>query len=383
MAARLWSTVVIVRRATRLYVHVPFCRAKCAYCAFYSEVLRGPDRVALYLQALAAECARLAPAAGRLDSVFIGGGTPTLLGAVDLARLLGLIRQSFDVDVAAEFTVEANPDTLDAAVVEALAAGGVNRVSMGVQSFRTEVRQTLGRQGEALRAPAAVAALRAAGIRRLNADLMYHIPGQTVDQWTADLRQVLDLGITHLSAYALTLEEGTRLAAAAVPLPAEDVFEAMWQACDSVAATYGLKRYEVSNFACPGDECRHNLGIWYGDAYAGCGPAAASFDGVRRWTQPADLDRWLAGAPPDLDEIRPAARAAEILAFGLRTAAGWNLARFRQVTGMDPDQICPGVLDPLVALGLLQRSSDTIQPTPAGLLLNDAIAERIILLPEP
>jgi oxygen-independent coproporphyrinogen-3 oxidase len=372
---------MIVRPTTRLYVHVPFCRAKCAYCAFYSEVLPAPVRVAQYLQALEAEFVRVAPQAGRLDSVFIGGGTPTVLGARDLACLLGLVQRHFRLAGPAEITVEANPDTLDPAVVAALATAGVNRVSLGVQSFRADLRQTLGRQGDADRAPAAVAALRAAGIRRVNADLMYHIPGQTVEHWAADLHQVLDLGITHLSAYALTVEEGTRLAAAALPLPAEETFEAMWQTCDRVGAAYGLQRYEVSNFACPGEECRHNLGIWYGDTYAGCGPAAASFDGVRRWTQPRSLDAWLAGAAPELDEIPPAARAAEILAFGLRTTAGWDLAHFRQLTGMDPDHVCPGVLAALVEAGLLQRSSDRLRPTPAGLLLNDSIAERIILLP--
>jgi oxygen-independent coproporphyrinogen-3 oxidase len=337
--------------------------------------------VALYVQAIEAEFVRVAPRAGPLESIFIGGGTPTVLGACELARLLGLLRRHFHISAQAEFTVEANPDTLDAAVVDALVAGGVNRVSMGVQSFCPDLRQTLGRQGDAGRAPGAVAALRSAGIRRVNADLMYHIPGQTVDQWTADLRQVLDLGMTHLSAYALTLEEGTRLAAAALSLPAEDTFEAMWQACDDVTAAYGLHRYEVSNFACPGEECRHNLGIWHGDAYAGCGPAAASFDGVTRWTQPWSLDAWLAGTPPERDEISPVARAAEILAFGLRTVSGWDLARFRQITGMDPDQACPGVVDALLDAGLLQRAGGRLRPTPAGLLLSDAIAERIIVVP--
>ncbi len=373
---------MIVRPATRLYVHVPFCRVKCAYCAFYSEALSSSARVGQYLQAIEAEFRRAAPHVGRLDSVFIGGGTPTLLGARDLGRLLGLVRQHFWVSAQTEYTVEANPDTLDSAVVDALVAGGVNRVSLGVQSFWPELRQTLGRHGDAGCVPAAIAALRGVGIRRVNADLMYHIPGQTVDLWTADLSQVLDLGITHLSAYALTVEEGTRLAAAALPQVDEDLFEAMWQTCEGMSAAYGLRRYEVSNFACPGDECQHNLGIWYGDAYVGCGPAAASFDGVRRWTHPRSLDLWLAGAAPEIDDIPPVARAAEILAFGLRTVAGWDLARFRQVTGLDPDQICPGVVDALVDVGLLQRADGRLRPTPAGLLLNDAVAERIILLPD-
>ena len=140
-------------------------------------------------------------------------------------------------------------------------------------------------------------------------------------------------------------------------------------------------RYEISNFACPSDECRHNLGIWYGDTYVGCGPAAASFDGVRRWTNPADLQAWLRGQPPEVDELPPLARAAEILAFGLRTVAGWDLGRFRAVTGLTPDDICPGTIRELVGVGVLEVAEGALRTTPAGMLVHDAIAERIIRLP--
>jgi oxygen-independent coproporphyrinogen-3 oxidase len=369
-----------IRRAQRLYVHVPFCRAKCAYCAFASEAPPEPARSERYLAALEAELARAAERAEALESVFVGGGTPTALGAARLARVLGLVRRHFALAPQVEWTVEANPDTLDAGSIEALAAAGVTRVSIGVQSFDEGLRRTLGRQADPSPAPEAVAALRRAGIQRLNVDLIYQIPGQTVALWQEDLRRALDLGVTHLSAYALTVEEGTRLAASAPALPDEEAFLAMWETTAAVANAYGLRRYEISNFACPGDECRHNLGIWYGDPYVGCGPAAASFDGCGRWTNPPELDAWLDGQAPDQDDIPPAARAAEILAFGLRTVRGWDLEHFRQVTGMAAGELCPGGLAELLEAGLLESTPDRLRPTARGLLLHDTVAERLLVV---
>lgn len=371
------------RPATRLYIHVPFCRTKCDYCAFYSVTSASAAQHEAYLRRLEREFADVAGLAGDLDSVFVGGGTPSVLGPGGLGRLTGLVRQYFHLQPAAEVTVEANPDRLDGPLCEALAAGGANRISMGLQTFSPTLRRVLGRQVDAACAPAAVAALRRAGIRRLNADLIFQIPGQSLRQWTDDLRRTLELGFSHLSAYALTVEEGTRLAARLPPGNSSDDrrFEAMWQRAAAVAEGYGLRRYEISNFACPGDECRHNLGIWHGDTYVGCGPAAASFDGVRRWTNPADLQAWLSGQPPEVDELPPLARAAEILAFGLRTVAGWDLARFRAVTGLSPDDICPETIRELVGAGLLEVAAGALRTTPAGMLVHDAIAERIIRMP--
>lgn len=324
----------------------------------------------------------MSPLAADLDSVFVGGGTPTVLGSAGLERLLDQVRRSFRVLGQAEVTVEANPDMLDEAMAETLARAGVNRVSMGLQTFSETLRRRLGRRVDAAAAPLAVQALQRAGVRRLNADLIFLIPGQSLSQWLDDVRRTLDLGFTHLSTYALTVEEGTRLAGSLPPGGLDDsLFEDMWQAAAAVAEGYGLQRYEVSNLARPGDECRHNLGIWYGDAYLGCGPAAASFDGARRWTNPASLDAWLAGRPPEVDDIPSAARAAEILAFGLRTVRGWDLARFRAVTGMSPADLCPEVIRDLLAAGLLEEAPGTLRTTVAGLLVHDAIAERIILMP--
>lgn len=371
------------RPATRLYIHVPFCRAKCAYCAFYSEVAAGPAQVAGYLDAVERELALRSPLAADLESVFVGGGTPSELGPSGLSRLLGAVRSAFRLKADAEVTVEANPDRVDAALAAALAAAGVNRVSLGLQSFSPALRQTLGRCVDAGAAPAAVAALGAAGIGRLSADLIFQIPGQSLAAWVADLREALGLGLGHLSTYALTLEEGTALAARLGSAGVDDeLFEAMWSAAEAEASRFGLRRYEISNFAAPGEACRHNLGIWRGDAYVGCGPAASSFDGCRRWTNAADLAAWVAGQAPELDELPARSRAAELLAFGLRTVDGWDLSRFRDLTGLLPEQLCPEAMAELIAAGLLEVAGGALRATPAGLLLHDAIAERIIILPD-
>lgn len=373
--------IVRTRSATRLYIHVPFCRAKCAYCAFYSEVAPPPAQVSAYLEALERELSAQSVLATDLESVFVGGGTPSMLGPSGLARLMGAVHASFRIKADAEVTVEANPDRVDAALAEALAAAGVNRVSLGLQSFQPELLRTLGRCVDAGAAASAASALRAVGIARLSADLIFQIPGQSLSAWVADLREALGLGLGHLSTYALTLEEGTALSARLGAAGVDDsLFEAMWSAAEAEACRHGLRRYEISNFAAAGEECRHNLGIWLGDAYLGCGPAASSFDGGRRWTNVADLAAWMAGRAPEPDELPARSRAAELLAFGLRTVDGWDLSRFRALTGFQPEDLCGEAIGELVAAGLLEVVGGRLRATPAGLLVHDAIAERLIIL---
>lgn len=362
----------------RLYVHVPFCRVKCAYCAFASEAPLRPERVRAYQAGLGRELARLSPGLRSLDSVFVGGGTPSALGAARLGEVLACIGRHCVPLPGAEWSCEVNPESLDAACAGVLSAAGVNRVSMGVQTFLPRLRRVLGRRGDPGRVSGAVACLGREGIARVSVDLIYGIPGQRLRDWEEDLRRALDLGVEHLSAYSLTWEEGTRLAGSGQSPCADDLDEAMWHLTDRVTAEYGLGRYEISNFARAGSECRHNLGIWYGDTYAGCGPAAASFDGVLRWRQPVNLDDWLQGRGVERDEIPAVARAAEILAFGLRTTAGWEIERFRRVTGRDPLALCGTVLEELGSAGLVEVTDGRIRPTRRGLLLNDSIAEAIV-----
>ena len=362
-----------------LYVHVPFCRAKCDYCAFYSIPGAGSARRQAYLDRLRLEFAEFAGQHAPLTSIFIGGGTPSLLPPRQLDELLRRIRTSFTLAADCEFTVECNPDSLTAQKIAVLARHGVNRVSLGVQSFLPAHRLTLGRQGSLDRLAELLAELRACGIRNLGMDLIYGIPGQTLADWESDLRRAIAFGIRHLSTYALTVEEATRLGRRGVHAAADALAVSMWERAADIAAGAALRRYEVSNLALPGSECRHNLEVWYGGTYLGCGPAAASFDGELRWTNAADLQAWLQiGTPREDDRLPPEARAAEILAFGLRTAAGWDRTCFRERTGFDCLALRGPEIAALAAEGFLELLPAILRPTPRGLLFADRVAERLL-----
>ena len=311
--------------------------------------------------------------------MFIGGGTPSLLTPRQLERLLSGIRTAFVLAADCEFTVECNPDSLTPEKIAVLACHGVNRVSLGVQSFLPAHRLTLGRQGSLDHLAELLAELRACGLRNLGMDLIYGIPGQTLADWESDLCQAVACGLRHLSTYALTVEEATRLGRRGVHPAADDLATDMWEMAAGVAAEAGFRRYEVSNLALSGFECRHNLEVWYGGTYLGCGPAAASFDGDLRWTNAANLDAWLqVGTPREEDRLPPAARAAEVLAFGLRTVDGWNRARFRERTGFDCLELRGAEIAALAADGFLEVLPATLRPTSRGLLFADRVAERLL-----
>lgn len=368
-----------------LYVHVPFCRRrKCDYCSFYSVTDGTPVLRRAYLERLMDEFAEFAGrAAAPLQSVFIGGGTPSVLTPAELRTLLRGIRIAFVLSPDTEFSVECNPDSLNPAKIAALAEGGVNRVSLGVQTFSPVLRRRIGRRGSLSRLPELLDRLRHAGIANIGFDLMYALPGQTLADWNEDLRRALELQPEHLSTYALTLEEQTVLAKRIATTPATDELSVdMWELADIRAAAAGLRRYEISNLARPGRECRHNLEIWYGLTYLGCGPAACSFDGCLRWSNPPDIGRWLKPrVRRSRDPLPRDRRAAEILAFGLRTADGWRRPLFRARTGFDYRELRGEVIDRLTEKGLLETVAPTtpgddeiLRPTHRGLLFHDTVA---------
>lgn len=361
-----------------LYVHVPFCARKCDYCAFYSVAKAEPDLRRAYLRRLLAEFADRAGECSALESVFVGGGTPTILAAGELSELLERVRDAFELAPGCEFTVECNPDTLTGDKIDLLARFGVNRLSLGVQTFDERHRRTLGRSGSLDGLGAAVSALRGAGIVNLGFDLICAIPGQTRTEWEDDLRRAAGYGVRHVSTYELTLEEGSWLAAAGVTPVAPELAADMWELTEAVLEPLGLRRYEVSNLARPGNECRHNLSIWQGATYLGCGPAASSYDGVDRWQNAADLDAWLAGAEAEVDRLPAEERAAEVLAFGLRTVDGWTPGLFRKATGLDYWQLRGEAIAGLVADGLLELTPLYLRPTHRGLLFADTVAEGLL-----
>lgn len=361
-----------------LYIHVPFCAGKCAYCAFFSLGAATSAQHRSYLTALAAECRRQAPHCEPLQTIFVGGGTPSILSPDELEEFLVIIGNNFVLAADCEWTVEANPESLTPEKIALLAAAGVNRLSIGIQSFKAQLRERIGRRGSLAQLPVIMRAARDAGISRINFDLIFAIPGQTLADWRDDLAQALSWQPSHLSAYALTLEEGTTLAQSLQNDLYDDDFVAFWDSCDELLGKQGRRRYEISNFARPGDECRHNQRIWHGASYLGCGPAATSFDGLDRWTNPAQFQQWLDGRPPEVDHIDADARAAEILAFGMRCVAGWQWDEYRQRCQREPMAFRGDALRRLHKLGLITLDADGARPTRQGLLFNDDLVAELL-----
>ncbi len=312
-----------------LYIHIPFCLRKCAYCDFVSFAGR-QEEMPRYVDALIAEMDRR-PSAEAVTSVFLGGGTPSLLPAPQLARLLRAARQRYDFSPRCEITAEANPGAVTPQWLEAAASGGVNRLSIGVQACQPELLRAVGRPHDFAAAQEAFALARAAGIENLSADLMYALPGQTLRMWEESLRAVLALSPWHLSLYALTLAPGTPFydldARGLLPRPDEEEEFAMQEAAQRILPAHGLFRYEVSNYAKPGCACRHNVGYWTRRSYIGLGCAAHSLVGNVRRANASDLDAYLAGAPAaEQETLAPQDAAFEELMLGLRMTEGIRLS---------------------------------------------------------
>lgn len=328
--------MLAVRPWQNLYIHVPFCLSKCDYCAFYSESGAG-SLMQPWLDKVKTE---LKPLAGQpLHTIYLGGGTPTVLPPALLEDLLGTVNGLNSR--ASEISIECNPESLTPEKA-AILGRHVNRVSLGVQSFDPGLRRSIGRCGDPRRIRPAFDLLRENGLTNLSCDLIYGLPGQSLADWERDLDQALALPVKHLSAYALTVEEGTPLSLRYRNEPSSDIRTAdMEKSARRILKQAGLHQYEISNYARPGYECMHNRNIWHGETYLGVGPAACSFDGRDRFTQAASIRDWLADAPPEVDRIPDDARRAEMLMMGLRTVRGWNNGEFERAAGIAPEALRP------------------------------------------
>jgi len=376
-----------------LYIHWPFCLAKCPYCDFNSHVRdRIPQarfRAALRTE-LAWEAARLGPRV--LGSVFFGGGTPSLMDPETAAVLLADARRLFEPAPDMEVTLEANPTSVEAARLAAFRDAGVNRASLGVQSLDPQALALLGRQHSAAQAIAALEAARAI-FPRLSFDLIYARPGQDQDAWRAELRTALALAADHLSLYQLTIEPGTRFEAlhrrGELVLPDEETGAALYLATAEEAARFGLRPYEVSNYALPGAESRHNLTYWrYGD-YAGIGPGAhgrVTLDGALRatrrhrapepWAERVERD----GHGTTCDEVLEAAdKAREMLLMGLRLSEGIDPGRFYGRTGVPlREAVDTDVLAQAIDAGYLRHTPDRLAATQEGRLRLDTLLAALV-----
>jgi len=376
-------------RARGLYVHVPFCFHKCHYCDFYSFVDR-EGRSGDYLAQLERDVDwTLARVEGEIDTVFVGGGTPTLLTADELRAFTAQVRR-FPLAAGFEWTVEANPETIDLEKARVLAAAGVNRVSIGAQSFDPRHLKTLERWHDPANVARAAGFLREAGITNFNIDLIFGIPGQTLAEWREDLARALAIGPEHLSCYGLTYEQNTamtkRLERGEFE-PCDDALEAeMYEATVDTLAAAGFARYEVSNYARAGRECRHNLVYWRNEPWWAIGPSASGFVAGHRYKVVPRLGDWLARAAGDdagqpvVDHEAPdeARHASEALMIGLRLAEGIGAELERRAVEIQPARAA--VIEKAIADGLLERdaAAGRLRFTRRGMLLANEVLTELV-----
>ena len=361
-----------------LYVHIPFCAAKCAYCDFYS-LPRSEEKMDSYTAALCRHLTEVAPraAAHTVDTVYFGGGTPSYLGQKRLTEILRTIRRRYRLSPDAEITLEANPDSAqDEKALRRLRRAGFNRVSLGVQSADDGLLRAIGRIHTWQQAAHAVSALRRAGFDNVSVDLMYGLPDQTLGLWQETLEKVISLAPEHVSCYGLKLEEGTPLflQRRELTLPGDDEQADMYLAAVDMLAQAGYAQYEISNFARPGRESRHNLKYWRMEEYAGFGPGAHSDFGGVRYAYEKDLDGYIAGELrlSESSEIPPLERQQEYVMLSLRTAEGVSRRRleydFRRPFAPLEEQ-----LQQFAAHGLAVPTEQGWRLTPQGFLVSNQI----------
>ena len=381
-------------RIGSLYVHVPFCAQKCAYCAFFSEASSG-DLINRYVSALVSEMQLVADDL-RPRTIFFGGGTPSLLNLRQW-QIIFAAMERFNLLGAEEFTVECNPATVSLEKARLLREHGVNRISMGVQSLDEDLLERLGRVHTREMVFKSFEILRRAGFDNLNLDLMFAIPGQTMEAWRETLDEAIALGSEHLSSYEVIYEEDTPLF---MQLKArkfetdEDLACAMYEELVEHASAAGFNQYEVANFArdetlnsqfstfnLPTFACRHNLNYWRGGSFYGLGPSATGYvRGVRtkNWANTQLFCEHLETgkrAIESCEALSPLSRAGETAAFGLRMVSGWPFDEFRRTTGHDLQEGWAADMDSLVRRGWAVRSPERFQLTSEGLRFADAAAE--------
>jgi oxygen-independent coproporphyrinogen-3 oxidase len=366
--------------ARAAYIHVPFCRHHCGYCNF-TLVAGRDDLIGAYLDALERELSWLGQPR-EVDTLFFGGGTPTHLPGQQLTRLFALARQWFPLAAGGEWSVEANPTDLLGPKVRDLAAAGVNRISLGGQSFDPRKLEVLERDHGPKEIIKALFRSRALA-PSVSLDLIFGVPGESLDVWQADLTATLALAPDHISTYGLTFEKGTafwsRLSHGELARVDEDLERQMYELAIDTLTAAGYEHYEVSNFARPGHRCRHNENYWLGGQYYAAGPGAARFQAGRRETNHRStttyIHRVLAGRSPvaESEQLGPEDAARERLVFALRRLNGIDLSAFAAATGFRAEQLGGDALMRFIDQGLLELRENRLRLTRRGLLISDAL----------
>jgi len=359
-----------------LYVHFPFCARICPYCAFYKT--RGnAAEVARFCEALVFEATRVAEKFPlTLETIFFGGGTPTVLSTAQLKNLLELFHEIFDLGALREWSIEANPGSVSAKKTATLRESGINRISLGVQSWDNQLLNLMGREHDATQAEESFRIFRSAGFSNISIDLMFALPGQTETQWRNSLQKTIELQPKHISTYCLTYEEDTEFLArfARGEFAVNDETEARFlDLAMTTLESAGYEHYEISNYARPGFRSEHNRAYWRGADYIGIGPSAFSTRGFERWQNIADHNeyarRLFANESPitSIEKLTPAMKRIEHIALGLRTGEGIVV-----------DTIDRNQAEELISDGLLSRQANRVALTRAGKLLADSVAEELL-----
>ena len=361
-----------------IYVHIPFCKSRCIYCGFFSTTSLEKRR--FYVDAVVRELRDRRDFLGNVpvDTIYFGGGTPSLLPVEETERLISAIYNIYNVREGAEVTLEGNPDDLSPAMLRDLKRIGVNRLSMGVQTVQSELLQKIGRIHDFGQVEETFRMAREAGIMNISADLMYALPGQTLEMWTQSLEEMMKLQPQHLSCYALIVNEDTPFgaleAAGKLHRPDEDEEMQMQNVTAQVLAKHGLYQYEVSNYAKPGFACRHNVGYWTRRDYIGLGCAAHSLEGNVRRSNVCGLEEYISGAGFAEEEVlSPEDAAFEELMLGLRMTRGVSEADFAARHGATLESCYGERLRSLAARGLMEYAGGFWRLTRRGMDVQNAI----------
>lgn len=372
-----------------LYIHIPFCLAKCNYCSFnsYSGL---DDLQERYVEALGVECRKVAAneQRGPLQSIFFGGGTPTLLSNEQLRRITTSLFDSFDIEKDAEISIEANPGTVNLEKLELLRENGFNRLSIGVQSFSDTELRAIGRLHSAQEAKQAIKSAKAAGFNNLSIDLMYGLPQQTAKSWQQSLDTALSMEVQHLSLYQLTVEAQTplerMLACGSVHLPDEDVIAEMDEITTPLLASNGLYQYEISNYAREGYQCRHNINYWQNGEYYAMGAGAVAYlDGerIKNVASPEDYCNLLdSGHSVQVERecLDKEASFRESVIMGLRMNRGVSLTRLKQRYGIELDQLYGATVQILLARDLLAYEKGHLLLTKQGRVFANMVMAELV-----
>ncbi|WP_300726069.1 radical SAM family heme chaperone HemW [uncultured Bacteroides sp.] len=365
-----------------IYLHIPFCKRRCIYCDFYSTTQS--EKKQAYVEALCNEL-RLRTAYLQeepIETIYFGGGTPSQLAEEDFSRIFSTINGHYQLADSPEITIEANPDDLTPDYIAMLRTLPFNRISMGIQTFNEDILKLLQRRHTAVQAEEAFRNCRKAGFENISIDLMYGLPGESIETWNRDLDKAISLHPEHISAYHLIYEEGTILwklrEQHKVTEADEDLSVNLFTTLIHRLKAVGYQHYEISNFCLPGKHSRHNSSYWTGKKYLGCGPAAHSFDGHSRQWNVASLDRYIESIsegklPFEVEELDLYTRYNDFVITTIRTAWGMSLLQLKETFGKELSEYCLRMAKPHLEQGLLEIKDNTLKLTEKGIFVSDGI----------